>query len=263
VKTIYGAKAQYEPYSDKSPKLDKVGIKFIQEVTGVFIFLAQAINGCLLPALSTLAPKQASPTEETMRKCKLFLDCMATEPETILTYHHASDMVLAVNSDASYLSEPGSLSRVGGNFFMAGHEKIPENNGAVLNISTIMKHVLASAAEAEIRGLSTNVKEAIPIQPPMPIQPNNSTAHSLISNKIQPKALKSMEMQFNFLKCWQAQEQFRFYWRPGTENLADYFTKHHTPSHHRNTQALYLTSPDDLEYTKHFSTFNSTSHFCK
>ena len=59
-------------------------------------------------------------------------------------------------------------------------------------------------------------------------------------------------MQFNFLKCWQAQEKFRFYWRPGTENLADYFTKHHTPSHHRNTRALYLTSPDDPEYTNHF-----------
>ena len=77
--------------------------------------MARAINGRLLPALSALASEQASPTEETMQKCKLFLDYMATEKEMILTYQ-ASDMVLAVNSDALYLSEPGSQSRVGATF---------------------------------------------------------------------------------------------------------------------------------------------------
>ena len=103
VKIIYGAKAQYKEPTKESPKLDKAGTKFIQEVTGFFLFLAQAINGRLLPALSALASEQANPTEETMRKCKLFLDNMATEKEMILTYH-ASNMVLAVHSDASYLS---------------------------------------------------------------------------------------------------------------------------------------------------------------
>jgi hypothetical protein len=263
VKVIYGAKAQYEAVPEESPKLDKAGTKFIQEVTGVFLFMGRAVNGRLLTALSALASEQANPTEETMRKCKLFLDCMATEPEMILTYH-ASDMVLAVHSDASYLSETGSRSRVGGHFFMAGHDDIPKNNGAVLNISGILKHVVSSASEAEIGGLFINVKAAIPIrqtliemghpQPPTPTQTDNSTAHQLISNKIRPKALKSMEMRFNFLKCREAQEQFRFYWRPGTQNLADYFTKHHAPSHHQNTRALYLTNPDDPEYTKLFKT---------
>jgi hypothetical protein len=159
---------------------------------------------------------------------------MATEPEMILTYH-ASDMVLAVHSDASYLSETRSRSRVGGHFFMAGHNDIPNNNGAMLNISEILKHVVSSASEAEIGGLFINVKAAIPIrhtliemghpQPPTPIQTDNSTAQQLISNKIRQKALKSMEMRFNFLKCWEVQEQFRFYWRPGTQNFADYFSQ--------------------------------------
>jgi len=220
VKPNYGAKAQYETQPDDSPKLDKAGTKFIQEVTGVFLFMARAINGRLLVALSALASQQASPTEETMQNCKQFLDCMATEPPMILTYR-ASDMVLAVHSDASYLSEPRSRSRIGGHFFMSGHEELPSNNGAILNISAIYKNVLASAAEAEIAGLFTNVKAAIPIrqaleemghpQPPTPMQTDNSTAHSLIANKIRPKALKSMEMRFNFLKCRQAQQQFRFY----------------------------------------------------
>ncbi len=147
VKVIYGAKAQYEACPKESPKLDKVGTKFIQEVTGVFLFLARAINGRLLPALSALASEQSNPTEETMQKCKLFLDCMATEEEMILTYQ-ASNMVLAVHSNALYLSEPGSQSRVGGHSFMAGNNNIPRNNGAVLNISGILKHVASSASEA-------------------------------------------------------------------------------------------------------------------
>ena len=265
---VYGAKAQYVTQPIESPKLDKAGTKFIQEVTGVFLFMARAINGRLLPALSALASEQASPTEETMRKCKLFLDCMATEEEMILTYH-ASDMVLAVQSDASYCSETNSRSRVGGHFYMAGHEKIPVNNGAVLNISGILKHVVSSAAEAEIGGLFINVKAAIPIrqtliemghpQPPTPMQTDNSTAYALITNKIRPKALKSMEMRFNFLKCRQAQEQFRFYWAPGIWNLADYFTKHHAPSHHRNTRSTYLTSPDDPDYTKLFHSSSASN----
>ena len=143
---------------------------------------------------------------------------MATEEEMILTYH-ASDMVLVVHSNASYLLEPGSRRRVGGHLFMAGNEDIPSNNGAVLNISGILKHVASSASEAEIGGLFINVKAAIPFrqtlikmghpQPPTPMQTNNSTAHQLISNKIRPKALKSMEMRFSFLKCQEAHKQFR------------------------------------------------------
>jgi hypothetical protein len=82
-----------------------------------------------------------SPTEETMRKCKLFLDCMAHEPEMILTYH-ASDMVLAVHSDASYLSKPGARSRAGGHFFMSAKVEDPPNNGAVLNVSKIIDTVM-------------------------------------------------------------------------------------------------------------------------
>jgi hypothetical protein len=47
-------------------------------------------------------------------------------------------MVLAINSDASYLSEPKSRSRAGGHMFMAGKDKIPINNEADLDISQII-----------------------------------------------------------------------------------------------------------------------------
>ena len=47
-----------------------------------------------------------------MKLCKLFLDYMESQEEAVLTYK-ASDMVLAVHSNASYLSEPKARSRTG------------------------------------------------------------------------------------------------------------------------------------------------------
>jgi hypothetical protein len=42
-----------------------------------------------------------------------FLDYAATYPNAIITYK-ASDMILAIHSDTSYLSEPKARSRAGG-----------------------------------------------------------------------------------------------------------------------------------------------------
>jgi hypothetical protein len=94
-----------------------------------------------------------------MRLTKQFLDYMSTMEEAILTFH-ASDMVLAIHSDASYLSEPNARSRAGSHMFMAGKENIPRNNGAVLNISQIIKAVMSSAAEAELGALFINTKSS-------------------------------------------------------------------------------------------------------
>jgi len=59
----------------------------------------------MLIALSAIASAQAEPSEETMTRCKQFLDYAATHQDAILTYK-ASDMVLVIHSDMSYLSEP-------------------------------------------------------------------------------------------------------------------------------------------------------------
>ena len=262
VKKTYGAKVQYAHLPDEAPALDKAGKRFIQEVTGVFLFLARAVDGTMLTPLSALASKQASPTELTMEKCLQFLDFAATQDDAILTYK-ASDMILAIHSDASYLSEPKAQSRAGGHMFMAGDDEIPINNGAVLNISQIIKSVMSSAAEAELGALFINAKTAVSMRTTLeelghpqtrtPMQTDNSTAHALLTNKILPKVLKAMDMRFHWLRCRDAQGQFRYYWRPGTQNLADYWTKHHPASHHTAFRPQILTSPSDPEYTKLFT----------
>jgi hypothetical protein len=82
---------------------------------------------------------------------------MASQDKAVLTYK-ASNMVLAIHSNESYLSKPKARSRAGGHMFMAGRNDIPTNNGAVLNILHIIRAVMSSTAEAELGALFFNVK---------------------------------------------------------------------------------------------------------
>ena len=133
---------------------------------------------------------------------------MSTQEDAVLTYR-ASDMVLAIHSNALYLSEPKSRSCARGHMYMAGKDEIPINNGAVLNILQINWPVMSSVAEAELGALFINAKTAVSMQqmliklghpqPRTPMQTYNATAHALLTNKILPKTLKAMDMPFHWL----------------------------------------------------------------
>jgi hypothetical protein len=109
---------------------------------------------------------------------------------------------------------------------------------------------MSSAAKAELGASYLNAKEAIYLrqilhemghtQPRTPICTDNTTAEGVINNKIQPKRTKAMDMRFHWLRDLEAQQQFKFIWRPGKTNLADYFTKHHPPAHHVNVRSEFL-----------------------
>ena len=110
------------------------------------------MDSTLLCPISAIAAQSAEPTEGTMQNTVQLLDYLATQEEKVLTYN-SSDMKLAVHSDANYLSEPKSRSRAGGHFFLSGDTRNPGNNGEVLNIAHIIKHVMSSATEAELSAL--------------------------------------------------------------------------------------------------------------
>ena len=76
--------------------------------------------------------------------------------------YRKSDMLLAVHSDASYLSEPKMRSRAAGHFFLASDVPISANNGAVLNTANLIKTVMSGAVEAEMGAIFLNAREAIP-----------------------------------------------------------------------------------------------------
>ena len=128
----------------------------------------------------------------------------------------------------------------------------PANNSAVHNEASIIKAVMSSAAEAELAALYTNARKGVEIrnileamghpQPPTPVQTDNSTADGIINSRIQPKRTKAMDMRFHWLRDRGVnQGQFRFYWRPGSLQRGDYYTKHHSPAHHRNMRSEILT----------------------
>ena len=81
-----------------------------------------------------IALDEVSPTKETVRKTKQFLDYVASHLDAILTFS-ASSMVLVVHSDASYLIDPTVRSQAGSYFFMSNDSQDLKNNGAVLNIA--------------------------------------------------------------------------------------------------------------------------------
>ena len=118
--------------------------------------------------------------------------------------------------------------------------------------------VMSSAAEAELGALFINAREVVYIrnileetehpQPPTPIQTDSSTANGVVNNIIQPKRTKPMDMRFHWLRCRIAQMQLCFHWRPGTSNLADYWTKHHSGVHHKIFTRDILTPVDRVTH---------------
>ena len=119
---------------------------------------------------------------------------------------------------------------------------------------------MASAAEAKIGAMFINARSAVPArktleemghpQPRTPMQTDNTAAHMVVTNNVQPKRTKPMDMRFHWLRDRESQQQFRYYWRPGPTNLGDYHTKHHPGSHHQNVRPEFITPRRVLEDLK-------------
>jgi hypothetical protein len=237
----YGATIQYAKHIDQSPAAIKADQKYIMQVVGVLLYYARAVNSTLLVALSSLASAQVAPTEHTMSLVKCLLDYVATQPKAILMYEK-SDMILAIHSDTSYLSKASARSRVRGHFFCSEESEKPRNNSAVHNISKILKAIMSSTAKAELGALYINACKAVPMrqllkkmgnkQPKTLIKTDNSTAFGVVTNNIQLQRTMAMDMRFHWLHCRKSQNQFRYYWQPGSNNQANYWTKHHCAAHH-------------------------------
>jgi hypothetical protein len=161
-------------------------------------------------------------------------------------------MILYIHSDASYLSEDEARIRAGGFFYMGSATKHQKKltNGAILIISKVLKHVMSSAAEAEIGAVFINAKEGAVLrttfeelghkQPPTPMETDNTTATGYSNGTIKQKRTKAMDMLFYWIKDRVKQGQFNAYWGPGFQSLADYFTKHHLPARHKGMRDIYI-----------------------
>ena len=57
-------------------------------------------------------------------------------------------MIFYMHSDASYNSEPQSKSIAAGHYYLSKLNDENFNNGTILKMSNIIKHVMTSASEA-------------------------------------------------------------------------------------------------------------------
>jgi hypothetical protein len=195
-------------------------IKRIQEqVSGTLLYYARAVDDTLLMAFGTIAAQQAKGTTTMNDAVNQLLDYCHKHPNAIVRYR-ASDMVLKIHSDASYLSEAKARSCAGDHFYMGDQpSKTPEQgNGDILNKSTIMRNVLSLAAEAKYGALFVNTKDYIlrntlkEIGHPQlatPVQVDNSTTHGFTNKQIKQQKSKSMDMQFYWIQDHVAQKQYK------------------------------------------------------
>ena len=79
---------------------------------------------------------------------------------------------------------------------------------------------------------------------------DNTTANGVINGTAKQQMSTAIDMRFYWLKDRAEQGQFKIHWAPGDENWADYFTKHHSPAHHKLVRPVFQkeqTSPIDLQ----------------
>ena len=250
----YGKQPQLAPI-DNSPKLPDNEKKRIQQIVGSFLYYARAIDSTILPALSEISALQSNPTENTKKKATMLLDYLATNPTAKIRYN-ASDMILHVESDAAYLIAPNAKSRIAGYYYMGNLPAKKENtiNGAILVECRYLRHVVASAAEAEMSGLFHNAQVGIIArrilhylghpQPATPLKTDNTTASNFVHHNMNLRRSKTWDMRFHWLRDQQTKKEFKIYWKHGNDkadpNHGDYFTKHHITKHHRAVRSCYV-----------------------
>jgi hypothetical protein len=217
VTPVYGAKTQYAT-KDEPPPLTANQCLTIQKVTGSVLYYARAVDPTVLMPLNDIAMEQTKATEKTKAATNQMLDYLATHPDATIRYH-ASETILHIHSDASYLSVSNARSRLGGLFFLGN--KSPEQdklNGSILNVASGVKNVFASAAESEVGACFHNAQSGAPLrvtltelghtQPPMPLRTYNSTAYSIVNETIKQKRSKAMDMRYHWLTDRVRQKQF-------------------------------------------------------
>jgi hypothetical protein len=158
----YGAKIQKMDIKTSNP-LSPYTIKRVQDIIVTLLYYGRAVNPTLLTTLSSIAARQANSTTAVAKSWQQLLDYVATHPNAGICYK-ACDMILAVHTNASYLSKQEGKSRASAHFYITNEGKKKFNNGAILTLSSIIKHVMSSASKAELAALYYGCKLAIPLR---------------------------------------------------------------------------------------------------
>ena len=195
---VYGPKVQYADNLDNSHALPPKTVCLVQQIVGTLLYYSIAVDITMLIALGSIAATQSQGTKKTYNETLWLLNYAGTHPDATICYS-ASDMILHIYSDASYLSDPKYCSRTGGHYFLILRSrdlsKPPPSpmppNGLLYTMSKIMRNVMGFATEDKIRATYPNSQESMPIcttlaemdhpQPPTPTQADNSISKGLVN----------------------------------------------------------------------------------
>jgi hypothetical protein len=251
----YNASPQLE-LTDSSPPATPAQRHYLQRVVGKFLYYAMAIDGTYLYAIKRLAQQQANPTQRTMLEVQRFLQYAACHPNARITYT-ASDMQLAIHSDASFNGEPGSRSRAAGLFTLGAitydgnPDILPSRlNGPIDLLCKQIPTVCASAAEAEYAALFLNAQQGEKLrqtlhdlgypQKPTVITYDNAISGKLALRTVKQRRSKAIALRYHWIRDRVAMGHFQLHWQPGTHNLADFLTKSHPVYHHRRMSKFFV-----------------------
>ena len=77
------------------------------------------------------------------------------------------------------------------------------------------------------------------LQPATPIKTYNSTASGFVNDALKKKRSKAWDVRYHWLSDQSSLDNLFIYWDKGTNNCADYHTKHHAPTHHIPSREKY------------------------
>ena len=163
----------------------------------------------ILHALSAIVSEQSNATKRTMKRVNQLLDYMYYNSNAVIILY-ASDMILNVHSDASYVSAIKGRSHTGGYFFLGNMPQAnvqTQLNGNVHITCAILKLVASSVAKVELGAQCVNTKLTNILQLTLfelghshqstPIHVDNTTAIEIVNHTI--KKMNSRAMEINYL----------------------------------------------------------------
>ena len=223
------------PASDKlftipadSKPLDDDSKGYFHSMVARLLYLAKRTRLEILTAISWLASRVQSPTEDDLKKLNQVLGYLSKYPHRTLYYLRGGKMNLECFIDASFGVHPDRTSRTGVLIMLAG--------AAVGGWSGKQKLVSKSSTEAEVVGLSDGLStilwvslwlqaQGYDIRPVIVYQDNQSTLSLMKAGKKPNQKTKHQEIRYFFAKSRVENGDICLVYKPTEDMLADILTK--------------------------------------
>ena len=177
------------------------------------------------------------------------MDYLHTYQNVVIRFYRSGMKLYVVLYDA-YLVKSKVKSRIAGNFYCSDNSPntllSPSLNGSLHIKYKVLWHVVTSAVEAEARSLFYNCQITLYLQlmlatlghPPIntSVKTDNGMAAQFVKDTIRNKRSKLWDVRYHWLTEHQVKGDLNIYWDRRKNNLVDYHTKHHSPTHHKKVR---------------------------